>query len=260
MKSHFLKLGTEMVSDEKGNPVGFKRGIREYRRRQHRDDHPAAIASLKRLLQSANDMLRSIGEKTAEQIVESIGDQSRPEFYRKLDFALNSWATDLADRHPPLTAEHTAAMFCANYEMLRFSHLFPFNGNDATRSDVTIAAAAQFAESWHWWHLEEFGEHAGAYRDLRATGGRRKGTANRANKMQRRYELLIREIEHEWRHFPQKAGNIGYFAKLRFRHWNAALEEAGLPTFETVDACAVAITRAIRARDKRALNNFSDTA
>jgi hypothetical protein len=139
---------------------------------------------------AANRHLRAVGEMDAFAVMET-AEKLFPEYptKEKISEHMRLWAENLKTQKGVLSIDATAAKFLqAADHLLQILDQTP---------EVQVAAFA-FADAWHWWHLELYGEHAlaaNAHTAERAVAGLKAGPE--ALKRSRALREAVIEVEYD---------------------------------------------------------------
>jgi hypothetical protein len=204
----------------------------------------AIIDKLNRLAAEARKELASAGEQSDAQVIAA---QTDPVL---ASAALLNWVTEVAARSLNADAGHLsrrvmAARFLAALHGLQMPPP-QMTGVDAAEVAVAtrLAAAGVFADAWHFWHMEVYGEHASAFMDHLAAQGRIKASATQQTNKKKRDAIIIGQIADvvDDEKQPPRA-----LARNRLRRFTAALHAGNLDKM-TEGALAKAIERIRKAR------------
>jgi hypothetical protein len=112
---------------------------------------PEAERTFGLMTMAANRHLRAVGEMDAHAVMETAETLSS-EYPTKEKFSehMHLWAENLKIQKGALSIDATAAQFLQTAD-----HLLQI----LNKTPEMQAAAFAFADAWHWWHLELYGEH-----------------------------------------------------------------------------------------------------
>lgn|ERR1035437_8610231 len=184
---------TEQLAPDGSKIVNEKRGIRRATR-QHpaSSTRPAADAetTFGLMTMAANRHLRAAGEMDAFAVMET-AEKLFPEYptKEKISEHMRLWAENLKTQKGALSIDATAAKF-----LQAADHLLQI----LDQTPEVQAAAFAFADAWHWWHLELYGEHAlaaKAHTAERAVAGLQAGPE--ALKRSRALREAVIEVEYD---------------------------------------------------------------
>lgn len=104
------------------------------------------------MVMAANRHLRAVGEMDALAVMDS-AEMLSPEYPtdEKISEHMRLWVDKLKAEKGALSIDATAAKFLQSAD-----HLLQI----LNKTPEMQQAAFEFAEAWHWWHLELYGEHA----------------------------------------------------------------------------------------------------
>jgi hypothetical protein len=137
--------------------VNEKRGIRRAtwsipapRARPKADTESARVFGL--MTMAANRHLRAVGEMDAIAVMET-SERLSSEYpsAKKISQHMRLWAEIIKAQQGALSIDATAARF-----LQAADHLLQI----LDQTPAMQSAAVAFADAWHWWHLELYGEHA----------------------------------------------------------------------------------------------------
>jgi hypothetical protein len=137
--------------------VNEKRGIRRAtwsmpapRARPKVDTETARVFGL--MTMAANRHLRAVGEMDSIAVMEA-SERLSSEYpsAKKISQHMRSWAENIKTQQGALSIDATAARFLQSAD-----HLLQI----LDQTPAMQSAAFAFADAWHWWHLELYGEHA----------------------------------------------------------------------------------------------------
>jgi len=204
-----------------------------------RGDFFAPAKVLKRLLDEAMAELKSsVPESIFGQVVDLMNAAGMPhseEVDNEIAGDLWELRTDIAQHTALLSRATMAVSFLVGFALVR--HEFRHPGNPSA-----MPAACFFADAWHYWHMEVFGEHEKAYVAKVRDEGRASATATAALNQQRRLSIVRKVI-----------GDIidtetNAECSRRLKTVNVALEQNGLRPYPTMGALAKAVGRARKLR------------
>ena len=182
-----------------------QRGIRAV---VHKSDAPPLRTSpgpssvFRVLLDQAKRLLISQDEGGASQILDKDGLHG-----------LRGWLAGIELKFGELSKEATAAKFLWALENLRACIAArPLEvgllGGAVGKEMMIMESAGQFADAWHWWHMEVYDEHDAAFRGQRAEESRTKAIQARTAGARTRDSVLLAILDMEWQNSPEKQGNV----------------------------------------------------
>jgi hypothetical protein len=148
----------------------------------------------------------------------------------KIEEALWELRSDIAQHTGLLSRETMAISLLVGFASLKFEFRHPGRPS-------AMLTACFFADAWHYWHMEVFGEHHRAYGGKLHAESQASATAARALLNVQRRNVVLQVIKDI---FPA-ASNAE--CSRRLRTVNAALKERHLPPFPSEKALREAIRR-----------------
>ncbi|MGY4461546.1 hypothetical protein [Bradyrhizobium sp. LB13.1] len=146
-------IGERPADDKPGSVVDERRGIRRATwDKASATGQPDAEGTFGVMTIAANRHLRAVGEMDLTAVMETAENLSAqypsPE---KISEHLRLWVQKLKTQKGELSIDTTAARFLQAADRLL---------QILDQSPEMQSAAFDFADAWHWWHLELYGEHA----------------------------------------------------------------------------------------------------
>jgi hypothetical protein len=223
--------------DQSGEEVGYFDAYGIYRSEIRENDPPpsslsgsAFVRKLKQLVESAREELAAAGELIDLEITNAPAVALAKDRRAATSRALHDWFVDILERHDVRGRLQIAARF-----LVAWRELWQFDDDEANFLTHRMVACF-FADAWHEWHMEVFGEHANAYSGQQQQKHLAKGTKATKAAARRQRDIILRCVS------DIISESAGYIAYHRLGRVNAALQEAGLTTLSK-GALAKRITR-----------------
>jgi len=141
---------------------------------------PLYVRERDRLAGTARAELRAAGEQTDQEIIKRF---EPAQMDQPIHDALVNWFEGIISRHGKLSRLSYAAKFLLTEQMMVLNNRPPSD-------PAGMLAAWSFAQAWHEWHMEVFGEHVSAASAGRSARGSAKGTAEVQRKRQWLDEII----------------------------------------------------------------------
>jgi hypothetical protein len=228
---------TRQAAPDGSKVVEEKRGIRRVTwsspapgARPKVDTESARVFGL--MTMAANRHLRAVGEMDAIAVMET-AERLSSEYpsKKKISQHMRLWAENVKTQKGALSVDATAARF-----LQAADHLLQI----LDQTPAMQSAAIAFADAWHWWHLELYGEHALAAKAKiaeRSVAGLKAGPkALKRNRALREAAIEVEYVKHaakankKDRVSPQRAARaiLGKVAKVFRREQLGTIQESTL--------------------------------
>ncbi|OSI68877.1 hypothetical protein [Bradyrhizobium canariense] len=160
----------------------------------------AAAALAKKMIDAATQVIADAGEKSIATILAEADAAATRSADQALDEALAIWSAGITLKHgffSPISSAarllgHNAALTRSMAAVIMAEEQCSADDVAAEDQEVRMRQIYEFADAWHWLHMELFGEHelAFAKRD-----GAAKGAAAMAEKGKRKNQIIADAIE-----------------------------------------------------------------
>ena len=189
----------QILYDAADEPIGYQSQYGIHRSDVFLDSQVAPSKPLKAIIHKLNRLaaeakkLASAGEQSDAEVIAAQTDT------RCASAALLNWVTEVAARSLNANAGHLSKRVMAARFLAAYGLQMPppqMTGVDAAEVAVgtRLAAACAFADAWHFWHMEVYGEHASAFMDHLAAQGRIKASATQRTNKKKRDAIIFGQI------------------------------------------------------------------
>jgi hypothetical protein len=248
---------TEIVYDADGNPKIWRERYGIHAIEVYLPSEPKFLPreTLDRLVEAARAELALAGVQSDLEIIAAASDAASG------FAALLAWGENIADR----TFENSGifekggtfekgggllsrSLLAARFLIAMHDLQMPspkLEGADRIEADLfsRFMRAVAFANAWHYWHLEVFGEHARAFGGLQRDESLAKGPTIRKTKKEIRRSVILR--------LDDDTETASYIADYRFKSINISLEAHGLKPFKEKPALRRELQRIRRERKQQ---------
>lgn len=151
---------------------------------------------------AANALLSKVGEQTLENVIDETKSAKPNDEQHAISAALINWISGLIKRYGVFSPVTVAAQFL-NHQHTILSNLVN-HVEGASGDQISDADAEKFSkemlrllpiiyalcDSWHWWRMELYGDHAKLIDAQDVAASRQKGSASNKNKKEKRQEII----------------------------------------------------------------------
>lgn len=217
-----------------------RRGIREIKRRASTlagtKSVPRAQEVAQHLSIAALAILKKAGEKAHTDVIERVKQESTTDEGQAIKSALIAWNFDITFRYGILSPVTLAADFLGQLYLITGSFADGLLCKQADRAlnDITRSMQQVFAfcDTWHWLHMEIYGEHRHALDGARSTENLRAAAPARTKRKKERVWIVRQLCEAYW----AKSDRVGFRNASRTAQRlrptvNERLKQAGHQTY-----------------------------
>jgi hypothetical protein len=229
---------TREFVDEDGTPTYIeRRGLQEFKTplpKQARSKlSPRAQKVARRLSIAASEILKRVGEKTLNEVLESVKPTTPNDEDAATKAAVVTWGSDITKRHGIISlVTHAADFLCGLYLIpLSFAARPADKQADEALADITrhILQVYAFCDAWHWLHMEVYGEHRRALDGVQSAENLGAAAPARAEKKKERMEIVRRACAVYWTKHGRR--NAAHTAERLYSEVHKTLKTKGHQTY-----------------------------
>jgi hypothetical protein len=225
--------------DVDGKPDTYieRRGLREFKtpvsKRARSKLLPRSQEVAQHLSIAASEILKKVGEKTLNDVLESVNQAKPKDEDTAIRAAVIAWDFDIAIRYGILSPVTLAVNFLSGMHSITYAFADRLADKQADDAALHITRRMQqvfaFADIWHLLHMEVHGEHRLALDGARSAENLEAAAPARRKKREERKEIVRRECEVYWtKNGPR---NAAHTAKRLLSVVNKTLETKGHRTY-----------------------------
>jgi hypothetical protein len=177
--------------------------------------------------------LKRAGERTLLDVLESVRHANPKDQDTAIKAAVMAWDFDIAIRYGILSPVTLAANFLAGVHSITSSYAGRLVDKQADNAlpDITrrMLQVFAFADTWHWLHMEVYGEHRRAWGATRSAENLGAAAVSRAEKKKERVEIVRRVCEVYWTKHGRR--NAAHTATRLYSDAQKILEAKGYQTY-----------------------------
>jgi hypothetical protein len=213
-------IGGEIRDDATGEVTGFfeQYGIHRTEIPLANNGGPTQTAKIyRRLVEAARTELTAADERTDLEIIETATEPA------DMIVAILDWSDDVAIRRGHLSRQYMATRFLATRTLLELHVTVAPDRVEIVRA--AMGGGCCFADAWHFWHMEVFGEHNIAFDGRQSADDRARGVDAVKRRKVARHAAIIAAIGKNL--FENPAVSNPDIADARLKSVEGVLRERG---------------------------------